>query len=300
MNTIDNENISTLTTNEKLTINKVEPEISPSQNDNNINNKDKDNKNTSENINNINLKKNEEVVKKDSRWFLENIMKKLSLKKAQTISITIFLILRENNYQQMTMDELLGKIYEKFKTDPHSIVKYKSTKDHFMTELQIKNGFYAAIRENMGLKTTTKGKVVYINVDFDGTVEYFKNLKIRHASQGILDESDIRYLFPDIRELTLTGKKRLRRYYETAPTRRRKNMYINDNPDITSNSNDYYGNDDFDNLNENEENINSNNTPVLKPIKKMSEMKEKNSSSIIQIINSVNPFKQDQLIADLP
>ena len=37
-------------------------------------------------------------------------------------------------------------------------------------------------------------------VDFSGIIEYFKNLKIRHASQGILDDEDIKYLFPDIKE----------------------------------------------------------------------------------------------------
>lgn len=295
MNAINNENTSTLTSNEKLTINKTETEISRSQNNNKIINEEKGNKNIPENIY---IKKNEEIVKKDNRWFFENIMRKLSLKKAQTLSITIFLILRENKYQQMTMDELLNKIYEKFKADPHSIVKYKSTKGHFMSELQIKNGFYAAIRENMGLKTTIKNKVIYINVDFDGTVEYFKNLKIRHASQGILDESDVRYLFPDIKEVTLTGKKRLRRYYETAPTRKRKNGYIN--PEINSNINDYFNNDDFNNSIENDQNINSNKTPIFRHFKKLREMKEKNSPSIISIINSISPFKQDQLIADLP
>ena len=63
-------------------------------------------------------------------------------------------------------------------------------------------------------------------VDFSGIIEYFKNLKIRHASQGILGDEDIKYLFPDIKEITLTGKKRLRKYYPST-TRQRRLRKIN-------------------------------------------------------------------------
>ena len=63
-------------------------------------------------------------------------------------------------------------------------------------------------------------------VDFSGIIEYFKNLKIRHASQGILGDEDIKYLFPDIKEITLTGKKRLRKYCPSI-TRQRSLRKIN-------------------------------------------------------------------------
>ena len=178
---------------------------------------------TSENLQNeISLKENE--IEKDSKWFFENVMEKLSKKRSNTISISIFLILRENNYEPMSMQQILNKIYEKLNKDHHSIIKNKPINNNFMNDLQIKNGFYAAIRENMGLRTVNKNNTTFINVDFEGATDYFRNLKIRHVYQGILDDSDINYLFPELKDLS--GKKRNRDCLRTPIKKRKKNEYF--------------------------------------------------------------------------
>ena len=46
----------------------------------------------------------------------------------------------------------------------------------------------------MAMKTITINNTDYIGVDFNDTVEYFRNLKIRQASLGVLDDKDIRNL----------------------------------------------------------------------------------------------------------
>ena len=126
----------------------------------------------------------------------------------------------------MSQQALLDKLSEKFRKDPRSLLKYKILRDHFSNESQIKNGFIAAIRENMGLKKTKINNIDYIGIDFNGIIEYFRNLKIRHASMGILDDEDVKFIFPDITELTFTGKKRLRKYYPST-TRQKRHKKIN-------------------------------------------------------------------------
>ena len=272
---------------------------------------------------------------KDSKWFFENIINKLSQKKSQTISVSIFIFLKENNYKPMSMQSLLDKLSEKFQKDPRTILKYKTLKDHFINELQIKNGFYAAIRENMGLKKTTINNIDYIGVDFTGTIEYFRNLKIRHASQGILDEEDIRFLFPGIRELTLTGKKRLRKYYPSS-TRQKRHKKINfgldmgdfsmtskgsgkkqkrnliyeqeDDEESNDEDNNYEFQNDYENniqgrITINDKNINSINYKYAYLNKgNISEKNENdiNNINVSLIINSINPFKDEELIKEMP
>ena len=229
----------------------------------------------------------------------------------------------------MSMQSLLDKLSEKFKNDPRTILKYKTLKDHFTNELQIKNGFYAAIRENMGLKKTIINNVGYIGVDFIGTIEYFRNLKIRHTSQGILDDEDIRFLFPGIRELTLTGRKRLRKYYPSS-TRQKRHKKINFGLDIGDFSvkNNERGrkqkknliyeeeNDDYENQNNyendiqgkkiiNDNNINNNNYKFRYGKKGNTKEKIEKAQKDINInasliINSINPFKDEELIKEIP
>ena len=69
---------------------------------------------------------------KDSKWFFENVINKLSQKKSQTISVSIFMFLRDNNYKPMSMQTLLDKLSEKFQKDPRTILKYKTLKDQFL------------------------------------------------------------------------------------------------------------------------------------------------------------------------
>ena len=58
-------------------------------------------------------------------------MNKLSQKKSQTISVSIFIFLRDNNYKPMSQQALLDKLSEKFRKDPRSLLKYKTLRDHF-------------------------------------------------------------------------------------------------------------------------------------------------------------------------
>ena len=268
---------------------------------------------------------------KDSKKFFENLMDKLSQKKSQTISVSIFMFLRENDYKPMSQQALLDKLSEKFQKDPRSLLKYKTLRDHFTNESQIKNGFIAAIRENMGLKKTKINNIDYIGIDFNGIVDYFRNLKIRHASQGILDEEDVKFLFPDITELTLTGKKRLRKYYPST-TRQKRHKKINFGlDDYTSISKGriqkqhkknqlYEGEKNNENKRENNfhfqnsypqnwnnminPNINNNfgfaNNIFHFHLSQNEKAQNEININVSVIINSINPFKEEELLKEIP
>ena len=141
---------------------------------------------------------NSDILKQNKK-FIDNFFEKMSKRDNYSVTIGIFIILKNNNYNPLTKDEIYELLRKEYKQNPHRFIKYGKNNAFFENETSMKQACFLSIMENQAFNKTTKDNLIYISIDYFETVKYLKNLKI-HKANVPMDEEDMNFLFSKIKK----------------------------------------------------------------------------------------------------
>ena len=147
-------------------------------------------------LNDKNINDESSFSEDDKRYkdFIDMFFEKMSKKEGYSVTMGIFICLKNNNFLPILKEEIYEKIKAEFNKDPHKFIKYGKKNIFFENETALKQACYLSIMENQAFIKTKKNENIYITINYSETIEYLKSLKI-HKINVPYDEEDMNYLF---------------------------------------------------------------------------------------------------------
>ena len=137
---------------------------------------------------------NEQDLSEDDKKykeFIDMFFDKMSKKEAYSVTMGIFICLKQNNFLPILKDDIYEYIKAEYNKDSHKFVKYGKKNIFFENETALKQACFLSVMENQAFIKTKKNENIYITINYPETIEYLKSLKI-HKINVPYDEEDMK------------------------------------------------------------------------------------------------------------
>ena len=101
-------------------------------------------------LNDKNINDESSFSEDDKRYkdFIDMFFDFLSIKEGYSVTMGIFICLKNNNFLPILKEEIYEKIKAEFNKDPHKFIKYGKKNIFFENETALKQACYLSIMEN--------------------------------------------------------------------------------------------------------------------------------------------------------
>ena len=140
---------------------------------------------------------NSDVIEQNKK-FIDNYFEKLSKKSGYSVTMGIFICLKNNNYIPLTKEEIFEQLKLEFRKNPHKFIKYGKNNGYFENEIHLKQACFLSVMENQAFNKKKENDILYISVNYMEAIEYLKSLK-KHKVNVPMDDEDLDYLFTKFR-----------------------------------------------------------------------------------------------------